>query len=314
MGAMRCSVAVHKAGLDPTGTANNVLGYVVVEWPLPWPAKVEQVDELAPVLDRAADLGLRVQLAHAVEAHVQPSRVLFARRDEGPFRAYDVAGWSLPGGDGDLGRSERKVALRDLAVAALDGRSEPDPSLALPHVLVCSHGARDVCCGSFGTHLAADLSKVRPDVRVWRTSHLGGHRFAPTALTLPDGNVWAFLDVDLLAGILDRTADPAVAAQHYRGNSAARPEAQLAERSALAAEGWSLLEATRTTGADQRGPGEAHAAWCEVRHPDGTGARYAGRVVVNRQVHLPPCGSTDANKAYHDLRIDDLVVTPLPST
>lgn len=318
MGAMRCSVAVNKAGLDPTGTANHVMGYVVVEWPLPWPSKVEQVDELAAVLDRAADLGLRVQLAHAVDAHIPPSRVLVARRDEGPFRAYDVAGWSLPRGDEGLEPARRKVALRDLAVAALKGNADPDTAMPLPHVLICSHGARDVCCGSFGTHLATDLIKARPDLRVWRTSHLGGHRFAPTALSLPEGNLWAFLDVDLLAGIIDRTADPAIAAQHYRGNSAAKPEAQLAERSALAAEGWPLLDATRTTGANQPAPGEAHNAWCEVRRLDGTGTRYAGQVVVNRQIHLPSCGSTDATKAYHDLRIDDLriddlAVTPLGS-
>ena len=51
-------------------------------------------------------------------------------------------------------------------------------------ILVCTHGARDACCGKFGYGFYVEmrgLAAVRGDgVRVWRTSHLGGHRFAPT--------------------------------------------------------------------------------------------------------------------------------------
>jgi hypothetical protein len=311
MAGMRCSVSVQKSGLDPTGTANNVLGYVVVEWPLPWPAKVEAVEPLAPVLDRAADLGLRVQLAHHIDAHIAPSRVLLVRRQEGAFHSYAMDGWSLPDPGVPLERAERQAQLVQLALDALAGGHEPDADFAPPDVLICTHGKRDVCCGSYGTHLVNDFAAARPQLRVWRTSHLGGHRFAPTALTLPDGNVWAYLDVDVLGAIIDRTLDPAVAAAHYRGCSAARPEAQLAERSALVAEGWPLLDRTRTTGATPIDGQAAHEVWCEVEHADGSRIRYSGRVVVNREIHLPPCGSTDATKPHHDLRIDDLRIDEL---
>ena len=72
-------------------------------------------------------------------------------------------------------------------------------------VLVCSHGARDRCCGGPGTRLTIEVRAALGDLRIRRTSHLGGHRFAPTALTLPDGRMWAFLDADALVGIVDRT-------------------------------------------------------------------------------------------------------------
>ncbi|HVX19297.1 MAG TPA: sucrase ferredoxin [Acidimicrobiales bacterium] len=308
---MRCSVSVHNAGLDPIGTANQVLGWVVVEWPLPWPPKVEAVAELATVRDRAADLGYRLQLAHHLDARVAPHRVLVAHRDRGPFRAFDVQAWSL-GDRGGLDSAERRDALAALTLDALTGAVPSDPSVDLPRLLVCSHGARDVCCGSFGTHLASDLAAARPGLEIWRTSHLGGHRFAPTALSLPDGNLWAHLDVETAAGVADRSLDPAVAATHYRGCSATRPEAQLAERAALMAEGWSVFDAERETGAEpdaEASDGTGRLAWCVVRRRDGTATRYEGRVSVNREIHLPPCGGIDATELRHDLRIDDARVT-----
>ena len=48
-------------------------------------------------------------------------------------------------------------------------------------LLVCTHGGRDRCCGSDGTRLFQALFPP-PGVRVWRTSHTAGHRFAPTAI------------------------------------------------------------------------------------------------------------------------------------
>lgn len=55
-----------------------------------------------------------------------------------------------------------------------------------PLVLVCTHGKRDQCCGILGGKVFAKLHSVRP-AWLWQSSHLGGHRFAPTLLSLPDG-------------------------------------------------------------------------------------------------------------------------------
>jgi len=61
----------------------------------------------------------------------------------------------------------------------------------LPHplILVCTHGKRDQCCGRLGGKIFAKLH-ARKSAWVWQTSHLGGHRFAPTLLTLPDGMMY----------------------------------------------------------------------------------------------------------------------------
>lgn len=55
-----------------------------------------------------------------------------------------------------------------------------------PLVLVCTHGKRDRCCAVKGRALIRELE--RGDDVVWETSHIKGHRFAPTMLVMP----WAY--------------------------------------------------------------------------------------------------------------------------
>jgi hypothetical protein len=62
-----------------------------------------------------------------------------------------------------------------------------------PLVLICTHGKRDACCA---THGLAWLKAIPPEKQtfVWQTSHLGGHRFAPTAMVFPSGHCYGRLD------------------------------------------------------------------------------------------------------------------------
>jgi hypothetical protein len=84
-------------------------------------------------------------------------------------------------------------AALDLDIAAwLQGQApasvERDPR---PLVLVCTHGKRDRCCAEHGLAFYRELAArwpagdAAPDL--WQSTHLGGHRFAATAVTLPDG-------------------------------------------------------------------------------------------------------------------------------
>jgi len=79
-------------------------------------------------------------------------------------------------------------ALLDLDVTAVLAN---DPVYAAnqshePLVLICTHGRRDRCCAKFGIPVTLALRAELGDT-VWQTTHLGGHRFAPTLVTLPDG-------------------------------------------------------------------------------------------------------------------------------
>ena len=79
------------------------------------------------------------------------------------------------------------------APAARPGEPLPGTPLTDPLLLVCTHGRRDRCCALDGRALAAALAAAE-EPHVWECSHLGGHRFAPTALVLPTGYLYGHLD------------------------------------------------------------------------------------------------------------------------
>ena len=116
-------------------------------------------------------------------------------------------------------------------------------------LLVCTHGSRDRCCGSLGTKLERTLPSLADgdsQTRVWRTSHTGGHRFAPTALLLPEGSGWGYLDESVLDKILHRSGPVEDVLPHYRGCAGlSSPRIQALERTVLAEVGWGLLDCPR---------------------------------------------------------------------
>jgi hypothetical protein len=105
-------------------------------------------------------------------------------------------------------------------------RTDPDA----PILAVCTNSARDACCGIDGRALVASLSD---SPGVWECSHLGGHRFAPTALLVSHGLVYGRLDVHAARTLIDEGPGLSTAG-FLRGRSALPPPAQAAEAHLLA--------------------------------------------------------------------------------
>jgi hypothetical protein len=306
----RCSGFARAEGLDPAGTAGSYGGVVAVEMPLPWPREITEDPALVPVAPALAAAALRVQgLAPDPDrAPGDPRRMLTFLRPGGPFAGYRPAAWEVPAGD-------VTAALGALAAAAPGAGGDiaaagPATLVAAGadvgrHVLVCTHGRRDACCGTLGTRLALALPGLGAGVRTWRTSHTGGHRFAPTAVLLPEGTAWAYLDPDSLVGIVDRTLDLDEAARRYRGCSGLDgPEVQAAEREALRSVGWGWLDRART------GTVVAREGARTLVRLDATGAGAAATafeavVEVARLVPVPECGKPpeEAPKSAPELRV-----------
>ncbi len=223
----RCAPWTAGQGFDPIGSATTFDRLVTVEVPGPWPADVGDLEWIA-TLDVPS--GTRVQ-AIVAETGRPDGAVLLTRweRAAGELRGVDC-----------LVPADQVTS----ALAALVTGDDPDGELsdAPPEVLICSHGTRDRCCGGPGTRLAVETRAALPGLRVRRTSHLGGHRFAPTALTLPDGRMWAFLDADALAGIVRREMPSGQAREFYRGNVALDSWAQVVEGSLLDQGGWAAVD------------------------------------------------------------------------
>ncbi|MHB8464027.1 MAG: sucrase ferredoxin [Acidimicrobiales bacterium] len=274
----RCAEWARSFAADPAGTAGSYTGYVLIEWPLPWPKDVGQIRELQPLVAALRGTGLRLQAVCAAEGRGERNRVVVYRQqsDDGWCRRADgverLADWSTV--------VDEAIDL----VATHDGETTKGTD-----VLICGHGRRDVCCGSRGVQLVSRVlggGGLGRDVRIWRTTHLGGHRFAPTALVLPDATSWAFLDERSLAAVVHRTGDPKAVAGGYRGCSGLRsPAAQAVERAVLVELGWSVLDADRR--AVHLEPGGLRF---DVRGADGEIATWNATLVEGRNLPVPDCG------------------------
>jgi hypothetical protein len=110
-------------------------------------------------------------------------------------------------------------------------------------ILVCTHGSYDKCCARYGNsfyfHANANISQLNVEnVRIWQSTHIGGHRFAPTAIDLPEGRYYGLLDQDSFQAILTRTGDIQTLKKVYRGWGILPPAIQVLERDLMLSHGW----------------------------------------------------------------------------
>ena len=105
-----------------------------------------------------------------------------------------------------------------------------------PVLLVCTNGRRDACCAVRARPVADAAHAAAPD-NVWEVSHIGGHRFAPTAIHLPSGQTFGRLTGDTAAALATAStsspANPVVqqlfSSTTHRGRIDLEPVAQVAE-------------------------------------------------------------------------------------
>ena len=277
MNSLRCAAVARDEGLLPLGTAGHHRGYLLVDWPLPWPKDLGDVPELAPLYAALAGTGIRLQ--GVVPAPGDDRNLVLHLRPGGGFAGYERvarvvgadevvdAAVALVGAAVAAGATAKvPAAVGAPAVRPLPGLPGPGEGHGLDHaalpgapagdgargdLLVCTHGKRDTCCGSLGTalhlELLADPAVAGAGYRVGRTSHTGGHRFAPTALVLPEATMWAFLDAELTARVVRRSGPVEDVLGAYRGSTGiGSPALQAVEREAFAQVGWGWLDWRRS--------------------------------------------------------------------
>jgi len=250
-----CSANRVAVGEPLAGTAPYARLWVLLEQPGPWGRDAVVESHLPLEVGRslaavAEDRPVRVGLIRSVGAHVDvdggPRTLLVARTDAvGSWLATrsvdDVA--ALPGA-----LDVNALLGADVAPPDLPGRAVPAAGHAL---LVCTNAKRDQCCAVLGRPLAASFAAAASSdparAQVWETSHTGGHRFAPTFVSLPDGYLFGGPDA------ASRSVDAC------RGRSSLPPAAQAAELAVLRHLGASVprpldLRAVRDVGDMADGP------------------------------------------------------------
>jgi hypothetical protein len=307
--ALRCSSFARAEDLDPVGSAGSYRGIVLAEIPPPWPREIAEHPALAEAAVAIGAAGMRLQ-GLMPDGRSDPSRrrLMAFTRPGGAFDRYRERAWTVADdllGDAVAAIAGSGGAAAGPAVAQPGVDPRPDATGIGRHVLVCTHGRRDACCGTLGTRLAVSLPGLGAGVHVWRTSHTGGHRFAPTALLLPEGTMWAYLDIERLVGISDRRLALDEAARLYRGCTGLDgPEVQAAEREALRSIGWSWLD-HRRRGEVLESAGGRSLVRIDAEAPDGPRLSFEATVEVVRVLPVPDCGKPpeQAAKSAPELRV-----------
>jgi hypothetical protein len=211
-----CADTARERGDVMQGTALNVQRFLLVEHSGPW------------AFDALGESGIDPAVLGPLLAATQQAggRTLLIRRhgrvaDTGERRwaVADVTGggirWGTWNDDADL-------------LAARDALTEPSPDWSTePVLLVCTHGRHDTCCAIRGRPVAAALVERHGD-RVWECSHVGGDRFAPSVVVLPDGTYYGGMDDTDAGDVLDRHLAGTVTPSRLRGSSLLPTVAQAA--------------------------------------------------------------------------------------
>lgn len=301
----RCAPFHLALAADPIGSAGSYDGFLCVEVPGPWQRDMslhEPYHSLMAGSKALVGADGRHWRPQGLRCDGTSGRRTVLAFDRGPARSDAVGGayrrrqWSVAHDEVvDLCRG----LLLDDGSAAGHSQDRVEVDEDVVDLLVCTHGRRDVCCGSLGTTLHGELTTAladEPGVRLWRTSHTGGHRFAPTALTFPDGYGWAHLDVRTARHLVRREVDPSELASSCRGlSSLDGAPSQTADRAALVEVGWRWLDAERsvTVTAFRR---DTLATMVRVvgRWPDGSVCGFDVCVEVERHVPQSTCGALDS--------------------
>lgn len=228
---MHCSTWNRVVDERPIGSAANAVAWLAVEQPGPWGAKAPTGSAMDPELGaeldaRAGGLGARLALIR------RPSGA-----DHGLPQHRVFAACSLPGRtlllEGTVAHAEEllRLDLEALARGDEEGVRASLPALRAtdgPLLLVCVNGKRDLCCALLGRPTAHALHDQFGET-VWEANHLGGHRFAPTTVLLPQGYSHAGVDPSRGAAIIAQARAGSLEPAGLRGRSCWTAAGQVAE-------------------------------------------------------------------------------------
>jgi len=154
----------------------------------------------------------------------------------------------------------------------LDVVSTPLPEVKDPQYFVCVNAKRDICCAKFGRPTYAALHEALGG-RAWQTTHVGGHRYAPNILALPQSALYGRVMPDDVPEFLAATENNRLARSFLRGQTRYSATAQVAEHAISDAQ--ELLSET-----------EDQATFAT---PDGAQTITVGPAAQSMEV-LPSCG------------------------
>ena len=212
----RCAEIARTLDEPMVGTAPSTRRWLCLERTEPWPGDInhDRDPTVRALLARAAAAGFRPLMIRSTERGPErrPPRIFLT--DTAPGRTITTVL--------DI---ERPGQLDDLPL--------PEPDHPLPGDPVNEPAVPDLHPRAARPLLwarrAAHWWTPSPDQDVFAASHLGGHRFAPTALVLPTGYVYGRLEPTSAAAIRVGAAAGEITTDRCRGRCTWSPRGQVAE-------------------------------------------------------------------------------------
>jgi len=227
---------------DVIGSATNHQTYILVECPTPWVSEAfnsKWVPDNLRILVadvKRAKLSIHFLLIANDETHrEEQTTLLIYQQEKGSSNGYRKQEFKLPNIEQVAG-----VVRKWLTGVSVD---DEIASNTTRDILVCTHGSHDQCCAKYGNPFYFHAQNTIFDLqlnhlRIWRSSHFGGHRFAPTAIDFPQGRYYGVLDQDTFKSILTQTGNIECLNKVYRGWGILPNPLQILERELMLHLGW----------------------------------------------------------------------------
>jgi hypothetical protein len=261
------------------GSADRVDVWVLLEYRPAWRAKAVADAALDPAIRRWLDAGLSALGAAGLKA--RPQLVRQPEIDSDQVRLLLGIGGRLLCFSG-----QGYGFLQDLDLAALVRDPGGAPTLDQPQYFVCTNGQRDVCCARFGLPAYAAL-RERVGSRAWQITHLGGHRFAPNVLVLPQAAMYGRVTAESVEALVRGVDAGELVFPLLRGRTGYPPLVQ-------AAEAFCGRQVLTLDGSD----GDADAATVRFRSATGEAVEVGVRRSTSPVMTLKSCGDPQAEPVY----------------
>ena len=227
---------------DPIGTATKYQTYILVECPTPWNYEAlnskwvpDNLRVLVTEIEKKK-LPIRFLLIANEQTHrVTDTTLLIYQQQPGLTSGYKKQEFKLP-------NIELVAGVVNKWLGGISSNYEVENHTSRD-ILICTHGSHDQCCARYGNPFYFHTEKIIDNlqlnhIRIWRSSHFGGHRFAPTMIDLPQGRYYGKLEENSFLAILNHQGNIEDLGKVYRGWGILPNALQVLERELMLQIGW----------------------------------------------------------------------------
>ncbi|MBF2005551.1 MAG: sucrase ferredoxin [Chlorogloeopsis fritschii C42_A2020_084] len=246
MNTFFCSDNSRQLGEDIIGSVSNHKTYILIECPTPWATDAfhskwvpENLRLLVEEIKRAKLPINFLLIANNLSHKVERKTLLIYQKQDGLSHGYQKREFHLE-------NIEQAAAVIRKWLWDRNSNYEVEAT-ATRDFLVCTHGSHDKCCSRYGNPFYFNATSIVDElnldnVRIWKSSHIGGHRFAPTFIDFPAGRYYGNIDQESFKSILTRTGDIKCLQKVYRGWGILPSSIQVLERELIFRYGWDWFD------------------------------------------------------------------------